>query len=78
MGYFTYNVKILFIWTGSELLIKRTEFCNFLITSQNIKTHEPHHKKSCFLHIRTADQHLCFPCIDSIILLLPKSEISSL
>ena len=53
---------------------------------------EPHHEKTCFLHMRkqrcrsaaslransAADQHLCFHYIDCTIPLLPKSEISSL
>ena len=46
--------------------------------------YEPHHEKTCFLHMQTkdnncaADQHLCFRYIDRTIPLLPKSEISSL
>ena len=52
-------------------------------------THEPHHKKPVFAYAknkdsdqlrgsRVGDLRLCFPNIDGTILLLPKSESSSL
>ena len=58
---------------------------NSLSTNSATKKYEPHHEKSCFLHMQkerhiscTADQRLCFCYTDRTILLLPRYTISNL
>ena len=67
-----------------RLLSLKSEWCTFEGGWMFILLYKPRHEKTCFLHMRkqrrrpAAGQRLCFRYIDSAILLLPKSDISSL